>query len=55
MSANRPLRVGISFGLTSSVTTTLGLLVGLSAGTSSRPAVIGGVFIIAVAGGRGGT
>jgi len=43
------VRVGISFGLTSGVITTLGLLVGLSAGTSSRLAVIGGVFTIAVA------
>jgi VIT1/CCC1 family predicted Fe2+/Mn2+ transporter len=43
------VRVGISFGLTSGVITTLGLLVGLSAGTSSRIAVLGGVFTIAVA------
>lgn len=49
MSVNHSLRVGISFGLTSGVITTLGLLVGLSAGTSSRLAVIGGVFTIAVA------
>lgn len=43
------VRVGISFGLTSGVITTLGLLVGLSAGTNSRVAVLGGVFTIAVA------
>ena len=43
------VRVGISFGLTSGVITTLGLLVGLSAGTSSRLAVLGGIFTIAVA------
>lgn len=43
------VRVGISFGLTSGVITTLGLLVGLSAGTSSRVAVLGGIFTIAVA------
>ena len=43
------VRVGISFGLTSGVITTLGLLVGLSAGTSSQLAVMGGVFTIAVA------
>ena len=43
------LRVGISFGVTSGIITTLGLLVGLSAGTSSRPAVLGGIFTIAVA------
>lgn len=41
--------VGISFGLTSGVITTLGLLVGLSAGTSSRLAVLGGIFTIAFA------
>lgn len=43
------VRVGISFGLTSGIITTLGLLVGLSAGTSSRTAVLGGIFTIAVA------
>jgi len=43
------VRVGISFGLTSGVITTLGLMVGLSAGTSSRLAVLGGIFTIAVA------
>lgn len=40
---------GISFGLTSGVITTLGLLVGLAAGTDSRLAVIGGVITIALA------
>ena len=49
MPVEHSVRVGISFGLTSGVITTLGLLVGLSAGTSSRLAVIGGVFTIAVA------
>jgi len=43
------VRVGISFGLTSGVITTLGLLVGLSAGTNSRTAVLGGILTIAVA------
>ena len=43
------VRIGISFGLTSGVITTLGLLVGLSAGTSSRPAVLGGILTIALA------
>ncbi len=46
---NHSVRVGIAFGLTSGVITTLGLLVGLSAGTSSRAAVLGGIFTIAVA------
>lgn len=43
------VRAGLSFGLTSGVITTLGLLVGLSAGTNSRPAVLGGILTIAVA------
>lgn len=43
------LRIGFSFGLTSGVITTLGLMVGLNAGTHSRLAVIGGIFTIAVA------
>lgn len=41
--------VGISFGLTSAVITTLGLMIGLHAGTHSKLAVLGGVFTIAVA------
>ena len=41
--------VGLSFGMTSGVITTLGLIAGLAAGTSSRLAVIGGVATIAVA------
>lgn len=40
---------GFSFGLTSGVITTLGLIVGLHAGTHSKLAVIGGVIIIAIA------
>ncbi len=43
------LQVGFSFGLTSAIITTLGLMVGLEAGTSSRLAVIGGVITIAIA------
>lgn len=42
------IKVGISFGLTSGVITTLGLVVGLYASTNSRLAAIGGVVIIAV-------
>lgn len=45
------LQVGLSFGLTSGVITTLGLVVGLAAGTDSRLAVIGGILTIAVADG----
>jgi VIT1/CCC1 family predicted Fe2+/Mn2+ transporter len=44
-----PTRGGISFGLTSGVITTLGLMVGLHAGTHSTLAVIGGLLTIAVA------
>ena len=43
------LRTGISFGLTSAVITTLGLMVGLHSGTGSKLAVMGGVFTIAIA------
>jgi len=43
------LRIGFSFGLTSGVITTLGLMIGLNAGTHSRLAVIGGVLTIAIA------
>jgi vacuolar iron transporter family protein len=42
------LKTGFSFGLTSGVITTLGLLVGLNSGTHSRLAVIGGILTIAV-------
>jgi len=40
---------GVSFGLTSGTITTLGLMVGLNAGTGSRAVVIGGILTIAVA------
>jgi len=43
------IQVGLSFGLTSGVVTTLGLIVGLAAGTQSRLAVVGGIVTIAVA------
>jgi len=43
------LTVGFSFGLTSGIITTLGLMVGLSAGTHSKLAVIGGILTIAIA------
>ena len=43
------LRTGISFGLTSAVITTLGLMVGLHSGTGSKLVVLGGVFTIAIA------
>lgn len=40
---------GISFGLTSGVITTLGLLIGLAASTNSKMVVLGGIFTIAIA------
>lgn len=42
-------KTGLSFGLTSGVITTLGLMVGLNSGTHSRPVVIGGILTIAIA------
>lgn len=43
------LKTGFSFGLTSGTITTLGLIVGLYAGTHSKIAVIGGILTIAIA------
>ena len=43
------VRKGFSFGLTSGIITTLGLIVGLHSSTRSDIAVIGGVLIIAIA------
>ncbi len=43
------LRTGITFGLTSAVITTLGLMVGLHSGTHSKTIVLGGILTIAVA------
>ncbi len=43
------LRTGFSFGLTSAVITTLGLMVGLESSSGSRGIVIGGILTIAIA------
>jgi len=43
------LRKGISFGLTSAVITTLGLMVGLNSGTHSKIAVLAGILTIGIA------
>ena len=43
------LKVGFSFGLTSAIITTLGLMVGLYSGTHSKLVVIGGIVTIAIA------
>ena len=43
------IRKGFSFGLTSGVITTLGLVVGLHSSTHSAPVIIGGILVIAIA------
>ena len=43
------LQVGFSFGTTSGIITTLGLMVGLQSGTNSKLVVLGGLFTIAIA------
>jgi len=43
------LKTGISFGLTSAIITTLGLMVGLNSSTNSRLVVLGGILTIAIA------
>jgi len=43
------LKKGYSFGLTSGIITTLGLIVGLNSSTGSKLVVIGGVITIAIA------
>ena len=43
------IRKGFSFGLTSGIITTLGLIVGLHSGTHSNIVIIGGIVVIAVA------
>ena len=42
-------KIGISFGVTSGIITTLGLMVGLHSGTGSSLVVIGGILTIAIA------
>jgi len=46
---NDGARTGLFFGATSGVITTIGLITGLHAGTGSVTAVLGGIFVIAVA------
>jgi hypothetical protein len=41
------LRTGLSFGLTSGIITTLGLMVGLHAFSGSKLVVVGGILTIA--------
>ena len=46
---NHSLRIGFSFGLTSGIITTLGLMVGLQPLPNPKLAVIGGIITIAIA------
>ena len=43
------LRTGITFGLTSAVITTLGLMIGLHSGTKSEIVVLAGILTLAIA------
>jgi VIT1/CCC1 family predicted Fe2+/Mn2+ transporter len=47
--AKQSLRTGVSFGLTSGVITTLGLITGLHAGDAATAVVAGGITTIAIA------
>lgn len=49
MMLKHSIKVGFSFGLTSGIITTLGLMVGLHSGTGSKLAVLGGILTIAIA------
>jgi VIT1/CCC1 family predicted Fe2+/Mn2+ transporter len=49
LSLRHSIKTGLSFGSTSAVITTLGLMVGLHSGTHSKLAVLGGILTIAVA------
>ncbi|MFH1802261.1 MAG: hypothetical protein ABH864_02295 [archaeon] len=46
---NGAFRTGMSFGVTSAVITTLGMIVGLNSGTHSKMVVVGGILMIAIA------
>jgi len=49
MAMDHSTKTGMSFGVTSAIITTLGLMVGLYAGTHSTLVVIGGILTIAIA------
>lgn len=42
-------KTGFTFGLTSAIITTLGLMIGLDSSTHSKLAVLGGILVIAIA------
>lgn len=43
------IKIGFGFGITSGIITTLGLIVGLDAGTKSKLAIMAGILVIAIA------
>ena len=49
MTIKQSFKTGLSFGLTSGIITTLGLVVGLSSGTQSKLVVLSGILVIAIA------
>ena len=49
LSLRHSIKTGLSFGSTSAVITTLGLMVGLHSGTHSKLVVLGGILTIAIA------
>jgi len=49
MMMKHSIKTGFSFGLTSGIITTLGLMVGLHSSTHSKLVVIGGILTIAIA------
>jgi VIT1/CCC1 family predicted Fe2+/Mn2+ transporter len=49
MALRQSFKVGLSFGLTSGIITTLGLIVGLHSGTHSQLVIIGSILVIAIA------
>lgn len=49
MTMKQSFKTGFGFGLTSGIITTLGLIVGLHAGTHSKVVVLGGILVIAIA------
>lgn len=49
MIMKQSFKTGFGFGLTSGIITTLGLIVGLHAGTHSKMVVLGGILVIAIA------
>ncbi|MCK5698527.1 MAG: VIT1/CCC1 transporter family protein [Candidatus Aenigmarchaeota archaeon] len=46
---NHSMKIGLCFGLTSGIITTLGLMIGLYSSTNSKLVVLGGILTIAIA------